>query len=239
MTTAIKAIETKYKGYRFRSRLEARYAVMFDALGIKWEYEKEGYDLSEYGWYLPDFYLPERKLWIEVKGQQPTDIEESKAFQLSNGTDIPILIVGDLGTVWKAYYRHTDEIFTIPIPSVISPQMLYICDFETYRLGEMICCPICNCDYVNFAKPKECNGEDNYKAWNGRGNAIKIYMQCESGCSWTLVMGFHKGQTFMGVENPTKRIRDPLAAILGERTKIDNAINVARSARFEHGETPI
>lgn len=41
----IKAIETSYKGYRFRSRLEARWAVFFDALGIEWEYEKEGYEL--------------------------------------------------------------------------------------------------------------------------------------------------------------------------------------------------
>ena len=32
-----KAIETKYKGFRFRSRLEARWAVFFDALGIEWE----------------------------------------------------------------------------------------------------------------------------------------------------------------------------------------------------------
>ncbi len=38
-----KAIETLYKGYRFRSRLEARWAVFFDALGLKWEYEKEGF----------------------------------------------------------------------------------------------------------------------------------------------------------------------------------------------------
>ena len=30
----IKAIETYYKGYRFRSRLEARWAVFFDAAGI-------------------------------------------------------------------------------------------------------------------------------------------------------------------------------------------------------------
>lgn len=51
----MKAIETRYKGYRFRSRLEARWAVFFDALGIKWEYEPEGYDLGEAGWYLPDF----------------------------------------------------------------------------------------------------------------------------------------------------------------------------------------
>lgn len=51
----IKAIETRYKGYRFRSRLEARWAVFFDAMGWQWEYEPEGFDLGEAGWYLPDF----------------------------------------------------------------------------------------------------------------------------------------------------------------------------------------
>lgn len=71
----IQAIETKYKGYNFRSRLEARWAVFFDALGIKWEYEKEGYDLGRYGWYLPDFYLSDWKVWIEVKPTLPTDNE--------------------------------------------------------------------------------------------------------------------------------------------------------------------
>lgn len=62
----IKAIETRYKGYRFRSRLEARWAVFFDTLGLKWEYEPEGFE-TKAGWYLPDFYLPEMDLWIEVK----------------------------------------------------------------------------------------------------------------------------------------------------------------------------
>jgi len=32
---------TKYAGITFRSRLEARWAVFFDALGISWEYEPE------------------------------------------------------------------------------------------------------------------------------------------------------------------------------------------------------
>ena len=40
----IKAIETMYKGYHFRSRLEARWAVFFDTLGIPWKYENEGYE---------------------------------------------------------------------------------------------------------------------------------------------------------------------------------------------------
>ncbi len=63
----IKAIQTEYKGYNFRSRLEARWAVFLDALGVPFEYEKEGYDLGEAGWYLPDFWLPQSQTWIEIK----------------------------------------------------------------------------------------------------------------------------------------------------------------------------
>lgn len=69
----IKSIQTQYNGYLFRSRLEARWAVFFDELGIKYEYETEGYDLGELGWYLPDFYLPEEKWFVEVKGSLNED----------------------------------------------------------------------------------------------------------------------------------------------------------------------
>lgn len=64
----IKAIETIYKNHRFRSRTEARYAVFFDAMGMPWQYELEGYDLGNGIYYLPDFYLPEAKQFFEVKG---------------------------------------------------------------------------------------------------------------------------------------------------------------------------
>lgn len=72
----MKAIETQYKGYRFRSRLEARWAVLLDALDIKWEYEFEGYDLGEAGWYLPDFWLPELQWHLEIKPPGPIDPED-------------------------------------------------------------------------------------------------------------------------------------------------------------------
>lgn len=62
----MKPIETVYNGYRFRSRLEARWAVFFDALGVKYQYEPEGFDLDG-EWYLPDFYLNEFKLFVEIK----------------------------------------------------------------------------------------------------------------------------------------------------------------------------
>ena len=64
---APKAIETCYNGYLFRSRLEARWAVFFDALCIKYEYEPEGLVLSDGTGYLPDFYLPDFNCYFEVK----------------------------------------------------------------------------------------------------------------------------------------------------------------------------
>lgn len=71
---SIRAIETEYNGYRFRSRTEARWAVFFDVVGIEYEYEKEGYELPS-GRYLPDFWLPNVDAWFEVKGGRPTEAE--------------------------------------------------------------------------------------------------------------------------------------------------------------------
>lgn len=67
MRETIKPIETFYNGYRFRSRLEARWAVFFDAAKIKYQYEPEGYQLDNDQYYLPDFYLPDFDTYVEVK----------------------------------------------------------------------------------------------------------------------------------------------------------------------------
>lgn len=70
----IKPIETHYNGYRFRSRLEARWAVFFDAAGIKYEYEPEGFELKSGRKYLPDFWLLEFQIYVEIKPSlDPTD----------------------------------------------------------------------------------------------------------------------------------------------------------------------
>jgi hypothetical protein len=63
---AIRPIETEYQGCRFRSRLEARWAVFFDTLAWPWSYEPEGFELSA-GRYLPDFWLSGLKCWVEIK----------------------------------------------------------------------------------------------------------------------------------------------------------------------------
>lgn len=105
-----KVIETVYNGYRFRSRLEARWATFFDTLGIKYEYEKEGFDL-EGTWYLPDFWLSERNIWVEIKGQEPTEEEQHKAEKLAHYTDKATYIISgnipslqdDMGII-QAFY---------------------------------------------------------------------------------------------------------------------------------------
>ncbi len=78
----IRAIETHYAGCRFRSRLEARWAVFFDTLGIKWVYEPEGYILPNGEWYLPDFWLPQVKMFAEMKPEKFSPAEELRSASL-------------------------------------------------------------------------------------------------------------------------------------------------------------
>jgi hypothetical protein len=86
-----------YKGYRFRSRLEARWAVFFDSLGVPWEYEKESFDLPA-GRYLPDFWLPGLECWLEIKANEPSYVETRLAEQLAQRTDRPtVLALGNIG----------------------------------------------------------------------------------------------------------------------------------------------
>lgn len=86
----MKAIETKYRGMKFRSRLEARWAVFFDTLFVPYVYEPEGYDL-ETRKYLPDFWLPDSQQFFEVKGIM-TDIDREKINLLAveSGKDVVI-----------------------------------------------------------------------------------------------------------------------------------------------------
>lgn len=71
----VKPIETIYNGYRFRSRLEARWAVFFDRMGIRYEYEPEGFILSHGIQYLPDFYLIDMDAYVEIKSVGALDIK--------------------------------------------------------------------------------------------------------------------------------------------------------------------
>jgi hypothetical protein len=97
----MKAIETRYDGYRSPSR-RARWAVFFNTAGIRYEFEPEGFEIPETHWvtekrdeygnwdedggyyktytykYLPDFWLPDFKLFIEIKGCEPSEKDRHK-----------------------------------------------------------------------------------------------------------------------------------------------------------------
>lgn len=71
----IESIDTHYDGHKFRSRIEAKWAVFFNSMDIEYLYEPEGFELPSGDRYLPDFYLPDvgmrstedTGVWIEVK----------------------------------------------------------------------------------------------------------------------------------------------------------------------------
>lgn len=100
----IKAIPTQYNGTLFRSILEARYAKMLDTYAIKWAYEVEGYEYNGIR-YLPDFYLPETNVLLEIKGPKIPGIEKPanlrKLIESGVVTDIDwwnpevLILVGD------------------------------------------------------------------------------------------------------------------------------------------------
>lgn len=127
----IKPIETVYNGYRFRSRLEARWAVFFDVLGVKYEYEPEGFELPSGAHYLPDFRVKcygtrgnitdhPFDLYIEVKGKMTQeDADKIREFAgalvpiVRDGwtyyeIEHPVLIVGDIPNP-EAYTSSSDD----------------------------------------------------------------------------------------------------------------------------------
>ena len=92
-----KSKKVVYKSYHFSSSLEARWAVFFDALGIPWEYKKEGRDLGETGGYQPDFWLPQQEIYIDVRPATYNDKgeiefpENARERALEKKTGIPVV----------------------------------------------------------------------------------------------------------------------------------------------------
>ena len=190
-----KPIETRYKGYRFRSRLEARWAVFFDALGIAWEYEKEGYTLADGTKYLPDFWLPEQGWWWEVKGAAPTQAELDKCEGLRDGSGHAVVLVS--GTPPD----HQIKLFCWDCTASGGG----VCEVSVPRLVWSPTYPLLPCipdDDVYFSQQ-----------WD---KIIKHLVT--DPCGKSLINEFD------------------VELFLPERTKVDEAYEIARSARFEHGE---
>lgn len=204
----IKAIETFYKGYRFRSRLEARWAVFFDKAEIKWLYEPEGYQLNS-GLYLPDFFLPEIAggTWIEVKPNaelSKNNNEQNKIVDLVYGTGKQGMIVKGLPLenfsgdyYWKQPGYWDGSAYWMQRPEGEDGPYFFCV------------CPYCERVGIEF---------------DGRGARV-----CRHGniCKQNV-------KPWKGIE----RLDHEDKGYSAHHPKLIYASNKARSARFEHGETP-
>lgn len=140
---AIKAIETRYAGHLMRSRMEARYAVMFDDLGVRWEYEPEGFDLPS-GRYLPDFRLQlDHECWFEVKpcfeyhGGCPIPELDPRWAELVELTGLPLYVVGGMARYEKQRKMIHRE---LPLPAKMhdSGARVYQVEFDPSGKSELV-----------------------------------------------------------------------------------------------------
>lgn len=209
MATEVNAIQTRYKGYRFRSRLEARWAVFFDVLGIKWLYEHQGVrvpcisDDREWCW-LPDFYLPETQTHVEVKGEW--EREDVDYFDM-------ILNAMD----WNGPFADGVQ-STLLLGNIPDGSGMYTPTFPLLRWAKGVGL------YAGF--------------FQGLGDAIGNWpLTKDDFDSWGQDGGRLKTKVVNAIDDPLEWCPQVSRHFLcGD--KFNKAVITARSARFEHGETP-
>jgi hypothetical protein len=213
----IKAIETRYKGYRFRSRLEARWAVFFDHLGLRWQFEPEGFNLTSrgLGYYLPDFFLPDLNYWIEVK---PDNFDDEVAYKklayVAEATKAHGLLVAgepyinvDMGSFKWPGSSAGDKWAIVSVTEEYEQECAGRCDSP-----HLFCvCPLCDKIGIAFdGRGERICTEENCKHTRTREEALELDL-------WASL--YHGDKAYSG-----------------DHPKIVAAAEAARSARFEHGQ---
>lgn len=103
MSTSMRAnvVDTIFDGHKFRSRLEARWAVFFKALGVKYEYEKETYSVPA-GAFLPTFWLSVEDCFVQIGSTDESHTGQACA-ELAHLTRRDVLFV--VGQPWPNEYN--------------------------------------------------------------------------------------------------------------------------------------
>lgn len=197
--------------------------IFFDAVGIRWEYEKEGFELPS-GRYLPDFWLPEVGVgcWFEVKGDVPTAKEKVLAQELSDGSVSPVFIfAGQIESEPIVRFPNEPPILSSPKGFGFFPNVLYR---EGYYCKE--CFSICSdCGLISIGG--------------------SVYSPClDSSFDNTFISPSRDALLKRPVEQLTAHQKDILSRhcssfYMGEAEvqKLKSAFDKARAARFEFSET--
>lgn len=215
----LRAIQTEYKGYKFRSRLEARWAVFFDSIGLEWRYEMQGFDLNGI-WYLPDFYIRDvpwtkvdqpRSMFVEIKPKFPSETEMIKARLLALMSNKPCLML-----YGECYPEEGNGLLFHP-------------EFEQSR----------------YKASDEIQREESQFRWwfeDSDDGVVLSFMR------WMMHKSMYGGSPaipdkveslFVGAINPPTDLRKYYVDIFAANNPlVMHAATAARSARFEHGETP-
>ena len=232
----IKPIETYYNGYRFRSRLEARWAVFFDAAGIKYEYESEGYECDGER-YLPDFYLPEMDVHVEVKpdrsGIEKDILRCSKMIQWG-GAIKTILFLGDIPGDSDGGHWHFPTLYyeTGGINNVVSGWWFfsdwYDDDDNTLVNGHISKCGYPAPIYITNGEVKgmfKCGKFDNVSLKPMSDRFLKKtdpYNENPNGADY-----------YVSLEDWHQFLKD---SVTDMNIKFYSSLRKARMSRFEHGE---
>jgi hypothetical protein len=117
----IAAIQTRYKGYLFRSRLEARWAVFFDQCDVRYLYEDQGFSLPS-GPYLPDFYLPQISAFVEIKASHmlPVDHFEfgQSRYPIRDDFPLELKLIHNLSQILKLAPEHAVVVYGDPFAAL-------------------------------------------------------------------------------------------------------------------------
>jgi hypothetical protein len=221
----IKAIETHYKGYRFRSRLEARWAVFFDEIGVPWRYELRGVVLlntdSGDECYLPDFLVGlygAGHTWFEVKpyvfdekGLTPETVRTLRIM-----TQLCYMPVEGVAAEYFAGFvaggdpgAQTFGVLALPMYHDGS-----MGEYNTPVVGAV------NCAFARLAICPCCGKFSFFLAGIKDDPRYQVLCGCIDEAKSHVYVKPHQADRFV------------------EAAVLVNAANAARSARFERGETP-
>lgn len=236
---AVKPIETLYSGYRFRSRLEARWAVFFDALGIRYDYEPEGYELDGGERYLPDFWLTDLNMWVEIKPSEPTPREKRLAYLLSQGTGFNTVILW--GTPKIPLFDYENQrvqtfyealLFVATPPAQLTGFALSIHNHWLEMMPE----------FLTFRGYEPMQGDETRELFENWLDLDRQYYMNRYGIEHPK---WEYGYTIKGLlwafDFDTRLYKFDVSIDYGRRSDTADlryAYEYAQTARFEHGETP-